>query len=79
MKFKNTKAYNFEGAFRGMRNPMNSWERSDSYFGLVDIYDSDALTDVCEHWLELENIDDDNEYYNKLNEYELWLEHNGND
>ena len=78
MKFKNTKAYNFEGAFRGMRNPMNSWERSDSYFGLVDIYDSDALTDVCEHWLELENIDDDdNEYYNKLNEYELWLERNG--
>ena len=39
MKFENTKVYNFEGAFRGMRNPMNSWDRSDSSFGLVSLYD----------------------------------------
>ena len=32
MKFENTKVYNFEGAFRGMRNPMNSWDKSDSVF-----------------------------------------------
>lgn len=32
MKFENTKVYNFEGAFRGMRNPKNSWKRSDSDF-----------------------------------------------
>ena len=30
MKFENTNTYNFEGAFRGMRNPLNSWDRSDS-------------------------------------------------
>ena len=24
--------FNFEGAFRGLRNPMNSWDRSDSHF-----------------------------------------------
>ena len=29
MKFNNTQIYNFEGAFRGMRNPMNSWDQSD--------------------------------------------------
>lgn len=32
MKFENTRVYNFEGAIRGMRNPMNSWDQSDSYF-----------------------------------------------
>lgn len=32
MKFENTKVYNFEGAVRGMRNPMNSHTRSDSYY-----------------------------------------------
>ena len=56
MQFYNTKTYNFEGSFRGMRNPMNSWDRSDSFFGIVDIYNSDALTDVCDAWIDEENI-----------------------
>lgn len=87
MKFKPTNVYNFEGAFRGLRNPMNSWNRSDSYFGLVDIYNTDALTDVCDNWIEKENIErrergaeeyshdmkNYNEYYDKLDEYENWL------
>lgn len=30
MKFENTVVFNFEGALRGMRNPMNSWDKSDS-------------------------------------------------
>lgn len=33
MKFENTEVFNFDGALRGMRNPMNSWGRSDSYQG----------------------------------------------
>ena len=33
MKFENTDVYNFENAIRGMRNPMNSWNKSDSGFG----------------------------------------------
>ena len=36
MKFENTKVYNFEGAFRGMRNPMNSWDKSDSFLEPID-------------------------------------------
>ena len=32
MKFENTKVMNFDGALRGMRNPMNSWDMSDSYW-----------------------------------------------
>lgn len=30
MKFENTNVYNLGNAFRGMRNPMNSWDKSDS-------------------------------------------------
>lgn len=32
LKIENTKVYGFDDAIRGMRNPMNSWERSDSCF-----------------------------------------------
>lgn len=30
MKFINTEVWGFKNAFRGMRNPMNSWDKSDS-------------------------------------------------
>ena len=30
MRFENAKVFNFEGAFRGMRNPKESWKLSDS-------------------------------------------------
>ena len=36
MKIENTKVFNFDGAFRGMRNPLDSWDKSDSYFGLFE-------------------------------------------
>lgn len=37
MKFENTQIFNFAGAIRGMRNPMNSWDKSDSYYGNNEI------------------------------------------
>ena len=37
MKFENTQVFNFAGAIRGMRNPMNSWDKSDSYYGNNEI------------------------------------------
>lgn len=33
MKFENTKVMNFENALRGMRNPKNSWDKSDTVYG----------------------------------------------
>ena len=30
IKFEHTKVMNFDGALRGMRNPLNSWDKSDS-------------------------------------------------
>lgn len=41
--FENTKVMNFDGAFRGMRNPLNSWDKSDS--------------DYCYEWLDCSNCD----------------------
>ena len=87
MRFENTNVYNFEGAFRGLRNPMNSWDRSDSYFGLVDIYNTDALTDVVDDWIEYANVErrergleeysydmeNYNEFYKAFEKYEDWL------
>ena len=91
MKFENTHVYNFEGAIHGMRNPMNSWNRSDSYFGLADIYNTDALTDVCDAWIDKENegcrergveeysqdMEHYSEYYDVLDKYESWLTNQG--
>lgn len=36
IKLENTEVYGWEAAIRGMRNPMNSWEQSDSGYGCVD-------------------------------------------
>lgn len=36
----NTQVFGWEAAIRGARNPMNSWEKSDSWF--LDRYDNDA-------------------------------------
>ncbi len=37
MKFERTETFNFTGALRGMRNPMNSWDKSDSIQGTSHI------------------------------------------
>lgn len=36
IKFENTEVNGWEAAIRGMRNPMNSWEQSDSGYGCAD-------------------------------------------
>ena len=33
MRFENTEVFNFDGAIRGARNPLESWSRSDSVYG----------------------------------------------
>lgn len=35
LKIENTEVMGWEAAIRGMRNPMNSWEKSDSRFNLL--------------------------------------------
>lgn len=35
IKIENVSTYGWDGAVRGMRNPMNSWDKSDSHYDLV--------------------------------------------
>lgn len=56
MKLENLEVFNFKGAFRGMRNPMNSWDKSDSFFGMISCEeDPDLDYDIAENWIENEN------------------------
>jgi len=85
MKFTNTVVMNFRGAFRGLRNPLESWDKSDSYFGLVNMeYDDYCIDDVITSWVnnklshtELrpgqEPIEEDSkEWYDLWDEYWEW-------
>lgn len=49
MKFERTEVMGFKGALRGMRNPMNSWDKSDSYYGYYqcNVCDHNHLCDKC--------------------------------
>ena len=44
IKIENTEVVGWEAAIRGMRNPMNSWEKSDSCFGK-----DPCRCDYCDH------------------------------
>lgn len=58
IKFEHTKVYGWEAAIRGMRNPMNSWSKSDSYdavnCGACGIVDRDGYCDPSKHRAECE-------------------------
>ena len=81
MKFENIKVYNFENALRGMRNPKNSWNLSDSYFGLINIDDDEHDYEVAEEWVQKKfpnyPSDADNESIMAQEEYDRWLLNNG--
>ena len=81
MKFENTQVYGFEGAIRGMRNPLESWHKSDSFFGIVNLeYPQDNREDVVDLWVmqELARGHNQIEPYSKeweelWEKYDLWL------
>lgn len=86
MKFEHTEVFNFEGAFRGARNPMNSHHKSDSFFGIIDDYD-DRDYCIAEEYVMKEHPEyyednDSNEDYkdNRIeleDKYDAWLMNNG--
>lgn len=43
IKIENMDIFGFESAVRGMRNPMNSWDKSDSIFGCSEKLDTKCL------------------------------------
>lgn len=48
MKFENTDVWGFKHAIRGARNPMNSWNKSDSFFYDLDIDIGSNDLDLCQ-------------------------------
>lgn len=72
MKFEHTSVMNFDNAFRGMRNPKESWNKSDSVFGLVNLDETSIDYDVAFEWLKYRHPDikDEDEYQldNKLDD-----------
>lgn len=47
IKFENTEVMNFEGALRGMRNPLNSWDKADSLFHETADFDPNDYPGGC--------------------------------
>lgn len=50
MIFERTRVMNFEGALIGMRNPKNSWDRSDSFFGMISD-DDEHDYEIVDAWV----------------------------
>lgn len=51
MKFENTEVWGFDHALRGMRNPLESWDKSDSYFGCASGSNHTSKDTNCEECL----------------------------
>lgn len=82
MKFENIKTYNFESALRGMRNPLESWNKSDSFFGLINIEEDEHDYEVAETWVQATKDPNYPETYSKASsdladDYDRWLLKNG--
>ena len=50
IKIEKTEVFGWEASIRGLRNPMNSWEKSDS---CIDVYDSCPVVDIGSNDLKL--------------------------
>lgn len=65
IKIERTEVYGWESAIHGMRNPMNSWDKSDSWhgcrkgdYGHIDSYDCDERCKCdCEFVIGLNDLD----------------------
>lgn len=74
IKTKNIEVSGFKAAFRGLRNPLESWHKSDSYFGLVNAEHSDEDYNITDNWIRTK--------YPEIEEHcdkyeELWEKYNG--
>ena len=78
MKFENIEISNFEGAFRGLRNPMESWKKSDSIFGIDLIENCDRDYEIADLYCKKDNVDFSSDHFYDLEEkYAEWLRSNG--
>ena len=69
IKIKNTEVLGWEHAIRGMRNPMNSWDKSDSLFLSIDR----DMYDICGNHAPFYGDDNGNDSYIGHNDYTLMM------
>lgn len=79
MQFDNTRTFNWEGAFHGMRAPLESWAKSDSMFGLAPMESTYDL-EMLNTWRDKEypdgfNTEQERTTYNA--EKISWIDNNG--
>ena len=77
MKIEKIRTYGWESALMGMRNPKDSWDKSDSAFGIADVEYTDVDYDIAYLWAKNELSYDDDDIDKKTNEYDEWLIKNG--
>ena len=77
MKIEKIRTYGWESALMGMRNPKDSWNKSDSAFGIADVEYTDVDYDIAYLWAKSELSYDDDNIDKKINEYDEWLIENG--
>ena len=80
MKFEKIEVMNFEGAFRGLRNPLESWAKSDSQFGIEKLEEIQAdYETACEYCINegLNAEEDYDAFYEAEEKYAEWLRENG--
>lgn len=56
IKIENTEVMGWEAAIRGMRNPMNSWEKSDSGLGCEEVTGSHRLCRECDNAIYIHGV-----------------------
>lgn len=76
IKFENIEVSGFGAAFRGLRNPLESWHKSDSFFGIVNAEHSDQDYEVTEKWIKKEESEIEefsNTYEELFEKYNKWI------
>lgn len=74
MNFENVRIYGFESALRGMRNPLESWGKSDSFFGIINYYqdvDEYQIADLYANKITEGLIDDISEADDDFYDYKI--------
>ena len=70
IKLENTDVFGWKAAIRGMRNPMNSWDKSDSDFSCSECIAGD---DSCYYYGDVNHIEDDVYDHNWCNHTKLCI------
>lgn len=70
IKLENTDVFGWEAAIRGMRNPMNSWDKSDSDFSCSECIAGD---NSCYYYGDVNHIEDDVYDHNWCNHTKLCI------